>query len=774
MNGRSQRWSWRLLWLSLVVGGLACAGSLFIRLVPLPPALDSPPPPSQVLTDRNGAPLRLSHSSENPFQLLVRPGEIPQNLAAATVAVEDRRFWNHRGVDALAILRATGLWFKEGRIVSGGSTITQQLIKSCQPRARTFWPKLKEAVQAVRLEQLWSKERILAEYLNRIEYGNQCQGAEEAARYYFGKRAGQLEWAEAAFLAGLPQAPSRYNPHRYFERAKNRQRKVLSSLAAAGIITARQAEEARTYPIGLKPPSRPFQAPHFVDLLHQVHEDLGIGGNQVATSLDLPLNLSVQSLLTQHLKVLAQSRAKQGAVVVLENRTGEILCLVGSADYWGSTEGQVNAAWAGRSAGSTLKPFTYLLALERGDHAATVIPDIPSYFETPTGTYVPWNYDRRFRGPVRYREALANSWNIPAVRVLDKLGGPRPLWEFLRKTGLTTLTESPDHYGLGLTIGNAEVRLLELVNAYATLARLGESIPYSFLHRATPPRSTRLASADACWMIADILADNAARAASFGAESELRFDYPVACKTGTSSDFRDNWAIGFTPEYTVGVWVGNYENRPMQQVSGVAGAAPVLHAVFEELRIRQGLSWYVPPPEIRMAVVHPLTGKRLRHSPGEPLNYRDGPQHPEVQGCPGILERFLPSSLPQEVSDADYGANGKVFLPVEYADWATSRHNTLADRVSVRLAPTNDSRLEITYPTSGTAYVLDPDLPRAAQWIPLRATPKHVPIWSSSTLVCSNRNGVMMAKLQEGKHHLVAQDPGSRQTAETWIQVKRR
>ena len=329
------------------------------------------------------------------------------------------------------------------------------------------------------------------------------------------------------------------------------------------------------------------------------------------------MNRVVEKIVKKHLAAFRAQNLRNAAVVVIDNASGELRALVGSEDYFSANAGQVNGALAPRSAGSTLKPFVYLLAMEKGATPATVFADTPAVFATSSGLYRPENYNRRFLGPVRLRFALGNSLNIPAVKALASIGGPAPLRERLREWGIGTLEQPPEFYGLGLALGNAEVRLIELTNCYAALARLGEYRPLRIL--AEPPSGQndliahRAAAArrEHTWLIADILADNRARTYAFGAHSTLRFDFPVACKTGTSSDFRDNWAIGYTPEFTVGVWAGNFDGSSMRELSGVAGAAPILHDVFDHLHCRFGTTWFARPDGIIERDMHPITGKLL-------------------------------------------------------------------------------------------------------------------------------------------------------------------
>jgi penicillin-binding protein 1C len=456
---------------------------------------------------------------------------------------------------------------------------------------------------------------------------------------------------------------------------------------------------------------------------------------------------------------LRSQHVSNGAVVVLENRTGDVLALVGSENYFSPTAGQVNGAWARRSAGSTFKPFTYLLAFEHRATPSTVIADVPTEFSTATGVFAPVNYNRHCYGPMRVREALANSLNIPAVKVLASIGGPEPLKTLLQDCGISTLEHSAEHYGLGLTIGNAEARLLELANAYACLARLGEYRPYRLSPGAQRTAQVNLARkvADpaACYLIADILSDNEARTPAFGAESALRFKFPVACKTGTSSDFRDNWAFGYTPEFTVGVWVGNFDGSPMMHVSGVSGAAPVMHDLFEELHRRFGTTWYSQPTNLMECVVHPITGHRLRDQPGG-------------SGANGLTEKFMPGAALADETAKDYTANGRPILGPEYAEWFASGDNWLADRAVV--SPPADS-LRILFPLPGTVVYLNPDRSDRGRNLPLEADGSETIEWRSQSLSIGKRGNRQIALLAEGRHELAVRDRVSGQEARTWIEV---
>ncbi len=500
--------------------------------------------------------------------------------------------------------------------------------------------------------------------------------------------------------------------------------------------------------IAVRPPAAAISGATFRRVGSATAQDLTTA--EVRTTLDLPLNEEVEHILRERLAQLREHNVHNGAAVVIDNASGDVIALVGSDNYFAPGSGQVNGAWAKRSAGSTLKPFTYLLALERGATPATMVADVRTSFPTADGFYRPENYNRRCYGPVRYRTALASSLNIPAVKVLLAAGGPAALHERLRTCGLTTLNHPAEIYGLGLTLGNCEARLLELTNAYASLARLGEYRPWRVLRDAPSP-AHRYARPELVWQIADILSDNSARTLAFGIESALRFDFPVACKTGTSTDFRDNWTIGFTPEFTVGVWVGNFDGAPMHEVSGVTGAGPILHGVFEHLHAQKGTTWYRQPPAIVERNIHPLTGKLLA----------DGDQR-------GVREKFVPDNLPSAERADEYDSARRVKLPNEYNDWFASAENGLRDRV---VLANSREELRITAPPAGSTYLVDPDV-RSSRRIPLVAVGGGKLAWHSDSLHCAKQDGAEVAMAEEGEHRITVTDVETGRSAEVQISVR--
>lgn len=718
--------------------------------VELPPALAEPAESSPLYLARDGTPLRhLLNEDGTRRAAPITFDDIPASVRLALLAAEDKRFFTHGGIDFLAIARAAWDNATAGRIVSGASTIHQQLVKNATQRTgrRTFRVKLTEALQARRLAMSWSRENVLAAYLNRISFGNNMTGISTAASGYFHKPLADLTPAESALLAALPQSPTRWNPFRDLDATLPRQRVILDKMHALGWLDDESHQAALAQKIVIQRFSGGFAAPHAVEQLK--------GTSTTQTTIDALLQQQVETIIAQRISVLRSKNVGHAAVVVIDNVTREVLALAGSRDFTAQDGGQINGAWVPHSPGSALKPFTYLLAFERGDTPASIVADLPIEFSTSTGTYTPENYARRSFGPMTYRHALGNSLNISAVRVLNRIGGAETLLERLRALGLTTLEEPAEHYGLGLTIGNAPVRLLELANAYATIARLGMHRSWTLQPRPDTAES-RLMPERECFLIADILSDNQAREMAFGAHSPLRLPFRCGAKTGTSTSFRDNWTLGFTADFTVGVWVGNFDNTPMQDVSGVSGAGPIFRDVMLHLHEHRDPNWLAQPSGMLRARIDPRTGKRLT------------PQAP-----PARLSRdelFVAGNLPPAAVAEDYDARGRAILNRDYAAWAASRENWLGDLVTVAK---EDARpqLHITNPIPGTVIRLDPDIPGEGRRLLLQATGAREPRWSCLTLKIDVEGGHAIAMLKAGRHEIEVHDDATGQTQRTFVIV---
>ncbi len=765
----------RKILIAVLGGGLLLSGvGMYLAplLVSLPDNLSAAPEQGVVFTDRKGRPMRRLLADGLRLDEPAIYGEFPDSLILATLAAEDSRFFSHNGIDFISIGRAVKDSASRGRFVSGASTVSQQTIKlASPPRARNFKTKIVESLAARKLEIFHDKEEILTAYLNRLPYGNQFTGTRAAARGYFGKPLGDLSLAESALLAGLPNKPSTLNPWRNFEGARKRQFWVLGRMKEEGWITEAEFASAMIESIRLLPKnSGAFHAPHFVDLVLQKQEGKIPERGIVETTLDLELQQAVEASIAVELAGLSRSVREesdlQAAVVVIENATGEVLALSGSRSYFGTRSGQVNGAWAGRSAGSTLKPFTYLLAMDRGYTAGSVLADTPIEYVTSTGAYQPVNFDRRFHGPVTLRHALANSMNVPAVKVLNRIGGPGVLHELMqRDLKFSSLKSDPVEYGLGLTLGNSEVRLLELTNAYACLARLGEYQPYRMVKGSGEGSidSQTLFNRQNSWIIADILSDNGARAEAFGLNSALRLPFKVAAKTGTSTDFRDNWTVGYTPEFTVGVWLGRFSNRPLQKVSGASGAGPIFKRVMEHLYREGKPTWYDRPANMVEVEIDSLNGKRIP----------DGLEKP--QGGT-VKEWFEKGSEPAFAEESDYSPGGRTILPIEFATWWGSPANHLKKRAGLQALSEDSSHrnFRIVSPLDGTVAFLDPDLPEGGRKFPLEIAGHggEQIEWNSESLSVETKSGHSWVILKPGEHEVFAFDKRTGKKVTTKLLVK--
>jgi penicillin-binding protein 1C len=474
---------------------------------------------------------------------------------------------------------------------------------------QSFTRKIKEAVLAVEINRRYSKSQILDIYLNQIYYGNLAYGIEAASQTYFGKQADELSLSEASLLAGLPQSPALHDPYANPEGAIARQADVLSLMVEAEYITPAEAEAARYKDVeqlqsSLKGLSSAFAAPHFVSFVRQELERIVPpeyiyqAGLRVQTTLDPRLQAIAEEEVRKYVDALADRNVTNGALVALDVKTGQILAMVGSKDFRNEDiAGQVNMAISPRQPGSTIKPLTYLTTFEQLDWTpSTLIMDIPVEYPDYAGNvYAPQNYDEKFHGPVSVRVALANSYNIPPVKALE-LVGVEALKEMAARLGITSLTR--DDYGLALTLGSGEVPLLEMTGAYQAMANQGRRVPPTAILQITdsfgrviePPRpqSRQVLQEAHAYLITHILADNEARSRSVGPNSALRLSRPAAAKTGTTTDFRDNWTIGYTPNIVAGVWVGNADRSPMVNISGLAGAGPIWHDFME--RAHEGIA----------------------------------------------------------------------------------------------------------------------------------------------------------------------------------------
>ncbi|MBW8771049.1 MAG: penicillin-binding protein 1C [Gemmatimonadetes bacterium] len=688
------------------------------------------------IVDRDGIPLRTTRGAGGAREQWVPYAELDADLINAFVAVEDRRFWQHHGVDPRAALRAAAGNLRARRVVSGSSTLTMQLARLLTDAPRRWSGKLVQTAWALRLEAHLSKQQILEQYLNRVELGQGTIGVGAASALYFDASASELSVGQAATLAGIAHAPSRDNPYVSAARARTRRAYALRRMHALGYATKEDVARASGEPVHAVATRSPSLAPHFTTRVlawadaESVHP---IAGGILRTTLSADLQDAVEGEVRHTVTMLRDRAVEHAAAVVLDNRTGDVLAWVGSPDFWSPNDGQTDMVVSPRQPGSSLKPFLYAMALDRGYTAASVLPDVPASFATPTGAYAPRNYDRRFRGPVRAREALASSYNVPAVSIVSRLGTGQ-LLQTLRLAGFTSLDRDAEYYGLGLALGDGDVTLIELANGYRALANGGEWRDWRW--RATPRAtrggavSRRVVSPVAAAIVLDMLNDADARIPAFGLETPFDFPFPVAVKTGTSRHFTDNWAVATTAEFTVAVWAGNFSGRPMQGVSGVTGAGPLLHRVVMETAKRFPPGALVTPAEAGAVAVPVcrLSGRRATAT------------------CARLTEWFAPGTAP---ADSDrWEHDGVVTLPEEYAAWARQQgaqyqtemfageprtmplasHAEQAGYMASLLQPhstaTSDSArasFRITSPMNGDRYAIPSGVERRYASIALRA-----------------------------------------------------
>lgn len=659
-------------WLLLLVSFLFTTGFYWVILKDLPSPqklVNQPPSQTTKIYDRNKVLLYEIYADQN--RTVVPLSEIPESLKKATIAIEDKDFYRHKGVNIFGgIIRAVKDMILYKR-VQGGSTITQQLVKNALLTSeRTITRKIKEMLLATLVETFYGKDKILELYLNQVPYGGTAWGVEAAAQRYFGKKVSQLNLAESALLAGLPVAPSLYSPFGSRpDLAKKRQEGVLKRMVEDGYITKEQAQRALREKLNFKLQKEEIKAPHFVlyikELLTQKYGENTVerGGLQVLTSLDWGIQNFAQEAVASEVAKLKNLRVGNGAALVIKPPTGEILAMVGSRDYFDTeNDGNVNVALAERQPGSAIKPLNYAVGLLKGYTPATVFIDTKTCFANVVGqkAYCPVNYDGQFRGPVQLRFALGNSLNIPAVKMLA-LNSVHDMIATASAMGISTFKDE-SRYGLSLTLGGGEVRMTELATAFGVFANSGIRKDLNPIIKVTDSNGKVLEENrhvvnwnkkkkhslldiageqvlpfNVAFLISHILLDNNARAGAFGENSLLRIrGHSVSVKTGTTDDKRDNWTIGYTPSYLTAVWVGNNDNKPMHPYlsSGVTGAAPIWNKIMTHVLKDVKDEWPVMPADIVGISVCSTSGKL----PGE-------------SGCPTRFEYFIKGTEPKEFDD---------------------------------------------------------------------------------------------------------------------------
>ncbi len=632
---------------------------------------------STEITDRNGQVLYDVYANQNrtPEDLI----DIPVYLRQATVSIEDKNFYNHSGFDPIGMIRGFSRIFTRGR-AQGGSTLTQQLIKNALlSDDRTLPRKIKEFVLAIEIEKKYTKDQILQMYLNEVPYGGTAWGVGAAAQTYFGKDVKDLNLVESAILAGMPQSPSAYSPYSstpkaYVQRTKD----VLRRMREDGHITADQEKSAVSQlgNITFQPRGAGFKAPHFVQYVQKILEDrygqaaVEQGGLKVTTTLDLNLQNQAQQIVSDEIAKVISQHITNGAAVVLNPETGEILAMVGSKDFNDPNVGQYNVVTALRQPGSSFKPYTYVTAFKKGYTPASLLMDVPTTFPGGVGQpdYVPVNYDNKFVGPIQIRYALANSRNIPAVKMLAKVG-IKDVLTTATDMGITTLPPTSDtlkRVGLSLTLGGGEVRLLDMADAYSAFVNKGNRIDPVAILKVTdvngkvleenhPKAGKQVLTPEQAYLIESILSDNDARTPEFGANSYLKVPgLNVMVKTGTTNDKRDNWTIGGNDNAMVGVWVGNNDNSPMLNVaSGISGASPIWHKIVVAANAGKPAINFEVPGGIITAQVDSVSGYAAHDGfPSRPESFAKGtepagsdPIHVNLKVCKSDGNLANPSDI---------------------------------------------------------------------------------------------------------------------------------
>ncbi|MBI5825126.1 MAG: penicillin-binding protein 1C [Chloroflexi bacterium] len=687
--------------------------------------------PSVRITDRSGRLLYEIIPTEGGRNAPLAVEHIPQCMEDATIAVEDKNFYQNPGVDVAGIVRALWINLRGGETLSGGSTITQQVARTLllgdEVTERTLRRKLRETVLAWQLTRAYSKDEILTLYLNQIYYGGMAYGIEAASQTYFGKPASDLLLPECALLAGLPQTPGIYNPFTNPDLALERQRVVLGLMEKNGFITSTQRLDAENAPLSYNPAPYPIEAPHFIWLVKDQLDELFASGainiNQsliIRTTLDLNMQHLAEEIVKRR---IAQFKPFEGeinpnvnnaALVVIHPQTGEILTLVGSVDYFDtSIYGALNMATAPRQTGSAFKPIIYAAALDptraQPFTASTSILDVATKFTTKDGQpYSPVNYDSREHGFVSVREALASSLNVPAVLTLQNVGIEKVI-ALANRLGIKSLHE-PQQYDLSLALGGGEMSLLELSRAYAAFANNGSytgntsildihDAGENILYKPQTNPALQIVDPRVAWLISDILSDDRARTTGFDINSVLKIDRAAAVKTGTTTNFHDNWTIGYTPDLLVGVWVGNSNYQAMRNVTGLTGAAPIWAETMRSILQGRADKIFIQPDGLIQVEVCDLSGLL------------------PTAACPHTKTEWFIAGTQPTAFDTFYqlSSTGEIVLdiPIESHEWARSQGLLLLDDENA-----NDG-LILTSPTDNTTYRITPDLDLLAQQLAL-------------------------------------------------------
>lgn len=702
--------------------------------------------PSRLILDRRGRYLGEVPAGDGELGYWPLPYVMPERVVAATLVTEDQYFYEHPGVYLPSVGRAVLQNVRNGRVISGASTIAMQVARMQSPGDRTLLRKASEAVEALLLTRGHGHEQVLRQYLTFAPYGNRAHGVARAARLYFDKPVEDLSWAQAAFLAGLPQLPGRMNPFtpEGLKRARKRSHRILRELRNKGFLTVEELHQALQADLGLV--SRPRRQP---EAMHAVLEWSARAKRRQApisvATLDLEIQEQVTSILRDNLRRIEDSGAGNTSALVVDTATGDILAWVGSRDFFSEEhKGAIDFVVTKRSPGSALKPFIYALGLEKGAFtAASELPDTQLEVRSDSiGAYLPENINHTFMGPMLLREALANSRNIPALRVLSEVG-VEPALRFFESAGVKDIGWEPDRYGLGLAVGNLPVTLEELARLYGALAREGESLPLRRFVDEPSAAPKRLLHRETAQLVRHLLSDPQARRPMFPVGGPLDFPYAVAVKTGTSQGYRDAWTVAFSDRLLVAVWVGNHDWRRMRGVGGANGAAVAAHRIMDTVmashRPWQPILDVFPSPDGAVAVeVCPLSGRLASTDCPHRKSEWFFPGSAPTERCPFHsqvkLDRRNGLRAGATCPASEIISRVMLDLPDTYTQWARGQHLDLAPRQESPLCPSREEsvtpKVAIREPRSTVRLLFDPDTPASSSTLRLEAevTPSTEPI----------------------------------------------
>jgi penicillin-binding protein 1C len=713
--------------------------------------------------DRNGQLIREAAGKEGLRSQPLPLDKIPDTVIQATLAIEDRQFYSHRGVNNPSLLRAVYQNFSSGRKVSGASTITMQLARLLTGLPRNLFGKAAQIWVAIRLERIFSKEEILELYLNRVFYGEGSVGIESASQRFFSKPARFLTLSEAALLAGLPQAPSLLNPANQPDKAEKRRIQVLKALEESGYHDLKELKRAMLHPPALKLSSPAVSSGHFSDYVLQFNPEPG----RVRTSLDQPMNSAIQNIITLHVEHYENKGLTNASAVLLDNATGEIRIMVGSRDWNDPREGAVNGVLAHRQPGSALKPFAYELALEKGIPPTVVLPDVETeYYGNDRTLYLPQNYTQTFRGPVIFQEALALSLNVPAIRLIQEKVGLDPFLERLRALGFSGLKKDKDYYGLGLVLGNGEVSPLELAAAYSTLARSGLYLKPTPFPAEETPAGTRIMDENASGLITAILSDENLRIQAFGLTNPLLFGFPLAVKTGTSNQWRDTWAAAYNRSFTLVVWAGNFNADPMDGLSGAMGAGTLLNKIIRYLKTEMPDSFQMPDPPSKLKEIQVCDWSGMKPGPYcSRVIQIHSLELPPDKICTVHQQIMIDSETGKTATDITPRQQRKrlvvSIMPPVYDQWMHDKGFMRPPEQSIQ----KDTGLEIRKPSEGDKYLIEPGYDLETQTIEFQVysdtRPEKMEWILNDILIGTSRWPYQLNwKMKKGKHSLKVRAAG--------------